>query len=105
MSSKIGPPGAYDGCRYDQFHESLVGYCSEANLKVLENRGIVCGDRPRSRRTVAGTIKGVATAPAPTPQAVGAPTRVETMRGRSRPTGMRAPTGCAGNVSVMTRAR
>jgi hypothetical protein len=67
------------------------GYCSEANLKALEGRGIdsyvATG---RARDAVVGTVKGSATA-MPAPEPARTPTRVEAMRAKLKAGGHTSP--------------
>src|SRR5467141_2907366 len=69
-----------------------AGYCSEANLEALENRGIdgyvATG---RARDAVAGTVKGEAAAAAPVSPEEDAPTRVEAMRAKIKAGGHESP--------------
>ena len=66
-----------------------AGYCSEANLEVLEGRGIdsyvATG---RAKDAVAGAIKGEAAA---APEPAGEPTRVEAMRAKIKAGGHTSP--------------
>lgn len=76
-----------------------AGYCSEANLEALENRGIdgyvATG---RARDAAAGTVKGNAIAASPepadapsAPEPAAAPTRVEAMRAKIKAGGHTSP--------------
>lgn len=74
------------------------GYCSEANLEALENRGIdAYVATGRARDAVAGTVKGEAIAAAPVPEPAGtvepagALTRVQAMRAKIKAGGHTSP--------------
>src|SRR5271170_341510 len=69
-----------------------AGYCSEANLKALENRNIdAYVATGRARDAVAGTVTGEATAAQLSPEPAGEPTRVEGMRAKIKAGGHASP--------------
>jgi len=69
-----------------------AGYCSEANLKALENRNIdAYVATGRARDAVAGTVKGEVTATTPAGSGEGPPSRVEAMRAKIKAGGHESP--------------
>src|SRR5271154_3007104 len=69
-----------------------AGYCSEANLKALENRNIdAYVATGRARDAVAGPVAGEPTAAQLSPEPAGEPTRVEAMRAKIKAGGHASP--------------